>query len=329
MREKNQAFDFQSGLAHHIKDFLGEKHLLGFKYERASYELQAFDRFCRDFDCKDCLPKDLVLQWIQRKPHQKSNTVRHKIMVFSEFAKYMNRHGLEAYTVPLYISPKQSSRHTPHIFTKNELLEIFKQADKMERIPKSPARHLVIPLILRTLYCCGLRASEAIMLKVEDVNLETGVIHLKHTKEYRDRLIPLDDNLGNKFREYRDKISMLNMNSEYFFPSRDGGPYHIFTIRNNFRNLLWQAGISYGGRDNGPRMHDLRHTFAVHAFERFINEGKDASEVLLLISVFMGHKNLKSTGRYIHLTAEVYPQLAERFENCYGHLFPSWEVSNE
>jgi integrase len=329
MKDKMISLDFQSRLASHIKGFLNEKHLLGYKYTRASYELQAFDRFCRDYDCVDNLPKELVLEWVQRKPHQKPQTVCHKIAVLSEFAKYMNRLGLEAYAVPAYIAPAQTKEHMPYIFNRQELSDIFIQADNLTYNPQSPIRHLVMPLMFRFLYCCGLRASEAIMLKIEDVNLETGIVHLKHTKEYLDRLIPLDAGLHQRFKAYRRELSVLGIRSEYFFPSSDGGHYHIFTIRNNFRKLLWSAGISYGGRNNGPRMHDLRHTFAVHTFERFIGEGKDASDVVLLISVYMGHKTLKATGHYIRPAAEVYPQMAVRFEESYGHLFPDLGVSNE
>jgi integrase len=329
MKDCEIAFDFQSGLAPHIKGFLEEKYLLGFKYTRNAYEMQSLDRFCRDRTCCDNLSKDIALAWVRRTPNQKAVSVNHKISAINEFAKYMNRQGLSAYVIPHNIAPKNAHDYTPYIFTHDDIAKILKGAGEIEPHAVSKARHLIMPVIFRLLYCCGLRVSEAVNLRHEDVDWKTGIIHLKHTKEFCDRLVPLNEQLYDLLIQYCDSLQKLGIKSDYLFPSYDGGHYHIFTIRDNFRELMWKAGIPYGGRGKGPRLHDLRHTFAVHSFERFLSEKKDPLEFLPILSVYMGHKNLSNTGRYIHLTPESFSQITAAFSEKFGHLFPKWEADYE
>ena len=89
-----------------------------------------------------------------------------------------------------------------------------------------------------------------------------------------------------------------------------------------YRSYLFQAGISHGGKGKGPRLHDLRHTFAVHALQKWIADGSDLLAKLPALSVYMGHRNTQSTAKYLRLTAEVYPELLEKIENYSAHVIP-------
>lgn len=110
-----------------------------------------------------------------------------------------------------------------------------------------------------------------------------------------------------------------------FFPKPDGTIYSEKAMYQNFRTLLWDAGISHGGKGNGPRLHDLRHTFAVHRLKRWAKQGCDVISMLPYLSAYMGHANLNATQSYLRLTVEAFPDILEVLEETYGCIIPRLE----
>lgn len=242
---------------------------------------------------------------------------------------FMSRNGCEVYLYPNSMIPKRTYEHSPYIFSHDEIRRVFKTIDSLSPSCFSIRRHLILPLLFRLLYCCGLRASEALNLKVSDIDFEHGVIFIHDAKDYRDRLIPLNQDLYQRCMDYKEYVLSGFGPEGYFFPAPDGLSYHIFTIRKTFRDILWNSGISYGGRNVGPRLHDLRHTFAVHSLQKLLEEGKRPAEVLPILSTYMGHKTYKGTSKYLHLTSELYPEILEKMEAAFGGLLPERVETNE
>jgi integrase len=113
------------------------------------------------------------------------------------------------------------------------------------------------------------------------------------------------------------------MGHEWFFPGRRGLPLRLLNVYNNFRRFLWQARISHGGRGQGPRVHDLRHTFAVHNLRKWFAVGKDVNAMLPILQTYMGHYSIADTAYYLRLTAESYPHIVTRLDEAIGHVVPS------
>lgn len=88
-----------------------------------------------------------------------------------------------------------------------------------------------------------------------------------------------------------------------------------------FRKLLYQSGISHGGRGKGPRVHDL-HTFAVHRLIQWYEEGADLNAKLPFLVAYLGHKDFTGTQKYLHLTAELFPNLIKRTNEQFGGIIP-------
>jgi len=325
MKPKEKDYVFQSGLATQITAFLDEKHRLGFKYEREYHEFKNLDRFSMNYDCTDRLPEELVLAWTERKPHHSPQTTIFKINVIRELAKFMSRNGCETYLYPECMAPKKTHEHTPYIFTHEEIGRFFSVIDQMQLSPNSSKRHLIFPLLFRLLYCCGLRVSEALRLKVADVNIQNGVLHIRDAKDYRDRLIPMEESLREHCIRYMEQAIPDADPDQYFFPAPDGFQYHIFTVRNTFREMHWKCGIPYGGRLVGPRLHDLRHTFAVHCLQKLIASGREPLEILPLLATYLGHKSYHGTSRYLHLTTELFPEIIAQMEAAFKGLLPGSE----
>lgn len=112
---------------------------------------------------------------------------------------------------------------------------------------------------------------------------------------------------------------------DYFFMAPDRTMLSPNTVYGRFRRLLWDGGIPYGGKGNGPRLHDLRHTFAVHTLQKWVQSGEDLTAMLPVLSVYMGHKSFRATAQYLRLTAEVYPDVVKQVEKTCAFIIPGGE----
>ncbi len=184
-----------------------------------------------------------------------------------------------------------------------------------------------MPVLFRILYCCGLRVGEALKLKTEDVDIDNGLLRLLETKSSKERLVPMSATLTQICAEYRSSPLVIGYGSEYFFPAPDNRHYAVCTIYERFREYLFAAGIGHGGRGKGRRLHDLRHTFAVHTLNKWAEEGRDLYVALPLLSTYLGHVNLNSTEQYLRLVPEAFAQVTVPFETSFGEVFP--EVCDE
>lgn len=328
MQSPPKPYVFESDLALLLSEFVAEKQRLGFKYNSVEAYLKSFDTFLLKKDCKSSLSKELMLEWIAPKAHQKSTTIEHRIYIMQHLADFLNRRGFSAYRIPSELIPRKVHDFVPYIFTYDEITRILAVVDGFQFNKCSPKRHIVYPLLFRVLCFCGLRISEALNLTVGDVHFDDGFFLLRNTKTSLDRLIPLDDNLRARFMAYSEQMGFLRKD-EYFFPSPDGSRYSLATMDTTFRDILFRAGIPYRGKGKGPRLHDLRHTFCVHSLKKLTAHGEDSYEVLPLLMTYMGHRTVQATSQYIHLSAESFPAILKQAEALFGNLIPLEGNPNE
>ena len=313
-REKLLVLHCSSALAPQMKDFVEQKRALGFKYNSCVEVFNEFDRFCNQRGLTEtAISKEFLSLWEEKRPHESENTQRMRISCVRALCGYLLNNGYEA-PKAFHSPPKKSGEFTPYIFTKDELGRLFAATDKTEETLVSPLRHLVMPTLFRLIYTCGLRVSEAVRLKTSDVDMEQGVITVYAAKGDRDRMVGISDSMLEYMRAYRNHPLMAKSGSEYFFPAPDGGFYDTSTIYAYFRNYLFQAGIPHRGRGKGPRVHDLRHSFAVHVLNKWSREGKDIYTCLPVLRIFLGHSRLSATEKYLRLVPDAYGELTEPFK---------------
>lgn len=321
MTKSKKTPDFIGAFADLALAFISYKQSIGFKYETETKIMSRFTKFADSLGITEAvLNKDLVLAWIEKRPNEADKSREHRYSIIRQFALYLVNHGYAAYIAPA-INYKGSKHFTPHIFTHDEMTRIFENADNISPRNVSPYIHKILPVLLRMLYGCGLRISEALRLTDADVDLERGILTIKNAKFDQDRLIPMNESLTAVCRTYRSGMTLLP--GDFFFPARNHSQIAPLTIYNRFRDILWKSGISYNGKQNGPRLHDIRHTFAVHTLQQWTKEGNDIYCMLPMLSVYLGHESSVSTSHYLRLTAEVYPEIvAITSTNC-GYVIPS------
>lgn len=313
---------YTSLFAPYIIGLIEEKRSLGYKYDSQPNILRRFDSFCSEhYPDEGVLSREIVLDWAAKRPGEHPGTLQQRITPVKELAKYMIRLGQEAFILPKGFTPR-IPRYMPHIYSNDELKRIFTQTDQCRFCPLVPYRHYVMPVFFRLLYSCGLRLTEARLLKVKDVNLHEGVITVTNAKLNKHRQIPVSPKMLERLKTYYRNVHLFSDAEDWFFPGYKSNPMTMGNVEKNLRKFLWQAGISHGGRGKGPRVHDFRHTMAVHCLRHWVLEKKDLQAYLPVLQAYLGHVSLSDTSYYLHLTAELFPNITEQVERFSGHIIP-------
>ena len=305
-----------------IHDFIELKQSIGYKYFTGAEHLKRFDAFTlQKCPAATSLTKEIVMQWCAKKPYEKQENLCARASIIRQFAIYMNNLQEGTYIVPKYYF-KSGEKYIPYIYTNDELKRFFKETNQCHYCQECPYRHLIMPILFRMIYSCGLRVSEARLLKVKDVKLNQGVLNINHSKKDNSRLVPMTDELTKRCRTYSNQVHPKPNSEYYFFPIKNNTPMSVGNIYKNFRKFLWRAGISHGGRGMGPRIHDFRHTFAVHCLKKWVIEGKNLMTYLPILRTYLGHDSFDETAYYLRLTADVFPEITVKLESIYYDLIP-------
>jgi integrase len=310
-----------------IAGLIEQKRSVGYVYLSEAGILRRFDRFCRiHYPEEKELNREIVFHWSKQCPDEHPSTLQGRVTPVRELAKYMINNGHQAFILPKGMMPK-CPRYQPYIYSDEELKKIFFQIDKCHYCAEVPNRHHVMPVFFRLLYCCGLRLTEARMLKVKDVDMENGVITLTNTKLGRQRQIPISEGLHTYFRIYYKNVHVFSKSEDWFFPGYKGKPMTLSNVNKNQRKFLWQARISHPGRAKlgqrgAPVTHSFRHTFCVHCLRRWVREGKNLQAWLPVLQSYLGHVSYSDTAYYLHLTADLFPDITARLDNELGDIVP-------
>jgi len=328
-----EEYKYDGVLSDICEKYVAEKRASGYKFNGAAKKLRALCRFSLDYDIPPGeLPEDFVRAWIAKKPYETEANRHLRYSATRGLAEYMNRLGYSAYLPEKSDIAKYSTIFVPYIFTRDEINRFFTAANQMQKATysSSPRYHIVMPVLLQTLYCCGLRMSEAAHLRISDVDLEQGILTIRNSKMGKSRYVPMSMELTVVLEEYAKTISPeKSKQTDYFFDAPDGGFYDGRAIYAAFRQVLRDAGISHGGKGKGPRLHDLRHTFSVHTLQNWVADGHDVTSMLSKLSAYLGHVNMRYTEPYVRMTAEVYPEVSVILQDKYGGLIPRAEDYDE
>ncbi len=327
MSSNPNRIEFHSAIASLINQFIQEKRACGYKYDEAWSVLKRLDSFLCNTALKQiALPEKIILQWAEKQSNETVSTQQRRICFIRQLARFMVRLDYPAYIIPANFGARRSFAFSPYIFTRKEIRKLIHAADKIKPHPKSSMRHLIMPEIFRLLYGCGFRLNEVLSLRVGDVDLMQGVITVREAKFGKDRLVPPALDIVERLQVYAKRLEKDSLekrtDDSFFFPSDTQTAWSSSGIYNIFRKLLLQCGIPHGGRGKGPRVHDLRHAFAVHRLIQWHEEGADLNAKMPLLIAYLGHQDFTGTQKYLHLTAELFPNLTARMNKQFGGVIP-------
>lgn len=305
-----------------IEQYIAFKRNMGYAFDN-NYTFKMFDDFTIENEVTSIgMTKELADKWSAKRPNESDVTRYKRVNTIINFSVYLNQLGYTSY-IPRQLKIYKST-FTPHIFSKEELKLFFHACDTIDVKGQTTVKY-ILPVVFRMIYGCGLRVSEAMALKCEDVSLDEGYITIRETKNGCDRILPLSDSLKNVCVQYSTCFLSMKKPSDYFFPQKNNNKYASDTMYRWFRRILWEAGISHGGKGIGPRVHDLRHSFSVHSLAEMSRKGLDLYYSLPVLSKYLGHSSLEATDKYVRLTSDMYPELMKDVNSLCSYLFPEVE----
>ena len=310
--------------APYITQFIEIKRSLGFKYTTEETIYAIFDRFTIELgETQVGVSKELSEKWSERKNNESSSSRFHRCLCLNQLSSYLRQIGIRSYIPKL---PRYQSSFTPYIFSQEEMSAIFSAVDALilhRRMMNSII--FIMPALLRLLYSTGVRISEALDLRNKDVNMNDGYLVIKDSKNGKQRMLPFSESLTIVLKDYvnhRNRLPVPGIEDDPFFISLNGSRCSSDTVYKWFRKILRQAKIPFTGNHYGPRVHDLRHTFAVTSLARMGETGVDLYSKLPVLSTCLGHQSLNATNSYVRLTAEMFPGLLKSADLVCLNVFP-------
>jgi len=247
-----------------------------------------------------------------------TNSWHHKYQILSVFYRYMLSRGYAKVSPLPSIIPKKLPTLTPYIYNVKELRTLLDVSLTYQEKPSVLEPYMIRTLLL-LLYGAGLRISEAINLILADIDLPQALIIIRETKFNKTRLIPLGPELTKSLSQYASQRhrSGHSQNPEApFFIGRNGFAVNKGTFTHTFSLIRKKANVRR--TDNNryqPRLHDLRHTFAVHRLTAWYKEGNDVQKLLPILSVYLGHVHLDGTAIYLTMTPALLEEAGSRFQH--------------
>jgi site-specific recombinase XerD len=212
--------------------------------------------------------------------------------------------------------PKEPEPLIPYIYSQEELRRVLQAAQKQKPWCKLEADCLRALLLL--LYGAGLRISEALRLTLGDLDLADRLVTIRETKFYKTRLVPMGSDLTQALTAYlaaRRERGHPSPPEAFLLVTRHSLPVSVQLAEDTFKRLCREVGVRRNDHSRFlPRLHDLRHSFAVHRLTACYREGGDVQRLLPQLATYLGHIDIGCTQRYLTLTPELLGQASQRFE---------------
>lgn len=310
-RAAPKSWDWQSNLGSAMRDYLATQRALGRLYHPHECTLKGLDCFmaCR-FPAARLITKMIFSSWAKGLASLSPTTARARMLYVRKFCIHLERSHPGIYIPDLRTFPKELPHQAPYLFSPHEVARLLASTDQLRSKEKVPLHSAAIRIALLLAYCCGLRNSELRKLRLGDYDEDAKVLRIAETKFYKSRFVPVSASVACEIKCYFTARRMANMPSDATSPllwtgyfGRNGAPLALSSAQfwAIFKKVCRQARvIDHRGRT--PRLHDLRHGFAVEALRRGYRAGRHAQEVLPRLACYMGHTSSQFTHYYLKFT---------------------------
>jgi site-specific recombinase XerD len=302
-----------------IDAYLAARRTQGVRLSSATRVLRRFARETGDPELDQVTPEAVAT--FLHGPGVLSSTWHTKRGLLSGLFRFAIARGHATVSPLPVLVPKIPQQHPPYVYSIAELKALL-DATATLQVCNSRLRVETYRTLLLILYGAGLRVSEAIGLQLRDVDLSQRVLMIRDTKFYKTRLVPIGMRLASAisiYLERRSHLPMLEGPETALLCSGTGHHLWYQAVITQFQRIRTAAGIGCPPEARRPpRLHDLRHTAAVHRVIAWYREGKDVQRLLPQLATYLGHAEIKSTQRYLSMTPELLQEASLRFDR-YAH----------
>jgi len=286
-----------------IRSYVERKRSAGFTYVKSASILSAFCRQIGDVPLGYITPRQVGAFLIG--PQTSTATWRQKYNLLKNFFEFWAaRGGLQSLPMP-QIRPPCPQTFVPYVYSRTELGLLFRATRYSQKRAACMIDARTLRALLLFLYGTGAQTGETLKLLREGVDLKNALVTIQGGRFNRVRRIPISSDLHKVMRRYLHSPARKKIQSSNFFVTRDGKSLNVNTLSKSFQRLRRIAGVArHDGARYQPRMHDLRHTFAVHRLTAWFKQGADLNRMLPALAAYMGQAGLGSTEKYLSLTPE-------------------------
>ena len=307
---------FRSPLAHRLQAFLETHYARGRRGLSSQKILLGLDRFLiGELQPGQTLSREVVERWNESMAHLSPNTRINRLCVLRRFCRYLGHFDPDTCLVSPSFSPRRT-RPAPHIFGPEDVRRIMAAARQLG--PPGSLRPVMAANLIGLLYATGVRIGEALNLTLADIDLKRQVVEVREGKFHKSRYVPLSPSAARHLEKYlrqRRDAGFSTVPTAPAFPNLGGRRHGHAGFVMLFLELLRGLGLRGPKGQRGPRVHDLRHTFAVHRLLAWYRQGANLAAKLPLLSTYLGHSSLTGTEIYLQATAELLAQAGRRFRS--------------
>ena len=293
-----------------LEEYLALRRALGFILDGPCRALHSFVAYA-EHEGAFSIRTDLALKWAMQPDCQPAQWANRLSMV-RRFARYMSALDARTEIPPDGLLPHRFRRKYPYIYTEEEITHLIGAAQNLS----SPLglRAATYSTLLGLLAVTGMRVSEPVALDRDDIDLAQGILIIRRTKFGKSRMLPLHATTVEALRHYHKLRDRVFRNTKSFFVSERGIRLTVWSVRNTFILLSRQTGLRGLDDRHGPRLHDLRHRFAIETLLSWYRAGIDVERRMPELSAYLGHVHVNDTYWYISAVPELLQLATLRLE---------------
>lgn len=295
-----------------LEDYLDTRRALGFQLHTDGTGLLSFVNYM-EREAAEYITTSLALDWAKQSTAVQPARWAQRLCYVRGFARYCHAIDPRTQIPPVGLLPFSHQRTSPYFFTKDDIDQLLKRTLTLSM--KDVFLNHTLYCVLGLLSVSGLRISEALNLTLDDVNLNEGILAIRATKFGKSRLVPLHETSIKVLADYRQRRDRFMVASQvsYWFISSQRSQLGYDCVRNAFRRLTSNMPCQPGR--SRPRLHDLRHHFALMTLLRWYREEQDVDRLLPILSAYLGHVQVSDTYWYLSACPELLEEAKKRLEN--------------
>jgi integrase len=300
---------------HQVEEYIAFRRGLGFAVESDGWCLLDFGRYADQVGHQGAVTTDLAVRWaLSSRASDPVQAARRRLSVVRQFARYRAAFDAGTEIPPVGLLGRAAHRKAPHIFDDAEVAALLQEASLL--LPNGGLRPRTYVAFFSLLMATGLRLSEACRLAPGDVDLAHGVLTVRKGKFRKSRLVPLHPTAVEgltRYVAYRDACRGV-LRSGGFFRTQRAPVLTRKAVESTFASLRKRLGWTAHGRARRPRIHDLRHTFAVRRLLRWYENGAEVDRKIQALATYLGHAKVTDTYWYLSAVPELMAITSRRFE---------------